>query len=61
MNALEAMALSQQRWLMQYWDHASPDDWASVLATFSLFSGRRWASSTAALVRRQLSRRRNCT
>jgi CRP/FNR family transcriptional regulator, cyclic AMP receptor protein len=39
MNALEAMTLSQQRWLMQYWDHASPDDWASVLETFSLFSG----------------------
>jgi CRP-like cAMP-binding protein len=39
MNALQAMTLMRRGWLMRYWDHASPDDWAEVLATFSLFAG----------------------
>jgi CRP/FNR family cyclic AMP-dependent transcriptional regulator len=38
MNSLEVLALLRLHPVMRHWEHASVDEWAEVLATFSLFS-----------------------
>jgi hypothetical protein len=41
MNAAETISSMPYGWLMRHWERASSDEWAQVLATFSLFSGIR--------------------
>ena len=38
MNGLEVLALLRLDQVMRHWEQATVDDWAEVLATFSLFS-----------------------